>query len=214
MRPLVLLSARHKETTLKPKSLLKRFFFKRDKSSWKERYEVGRGTYGVPKIMHWGEPTTLKVGSYCSIAGGVKIFLGGNHRPDWITTYPFSIFWESAKHIPGSPTSRGDVVIGHDVWIGDSAVILSGVSIGNGAVIGASAVVSTDVAAYSIVAGNPSKHIRMRFTEEEIATLDSLSWWFWEKAKLDKAMPYLLQGDVAAINSFSIEYDQSKEHKS
>ncbi|MDA0759903.1 MAG: antibiotic acetyltransferase, partial [Proteobacteria bacterium] len=99
------------------KQSLKRLFFKKRTQFWKDRYEVGIGTYGEPTVMHWGEPTTLKVGSYCSIAGGVKIFLGGNHRPDWITTYPFSFFRESAKHFTGTPVSRGDVIIGHDVWI-------------------------------------------------------------------------------------------------
>ena len=184
--------------------------FKKKEASWKELYDVGRGTYGEPKIMHWGEAATLKVGAYCSIADGVKIYLGGNHRTDWITTYPFSIFRKSAKHIPGHPATKGDVVIGHDVWIGDDAKILSGVNIGNGAVIGSSAVVSSDVAPYSIVAGNPARHIKFRFTEAEISVLESLTWWFWDEAKLDAAMSDLLQANVEKIQRFSAEYDQGK----
>ncbi|MBN4053753.1 CatB-related O-acetyltransferase [Haliea sp. AH-315-K21] len=211
MRPWVSLSAIHREATLKPKSLLKRFFFKRDKPSWKSLYDVGPGTYGEPTVLHWGEAATLKMGSYCSIADGVKIYLGGNHRVDWITTYPFSIFRESAKNIVGHPATKGDVIIGHDVWIADDVKILSGVSIGNGAVIGASSVVSSNVAPYSIVAGNPAKPVKMRFTDDEILILQSLSWWFWDEVKLDSAMPCLLQGDVAAIHKFSIEYDQATE---
>lgn len=183
-------------------------FFKKSEPSWKEIYEVGRGTYGEPTVLHWGEAATLKVGSYCSIADGVKIYLGGNHRTDWITTYPFPIFRESAKAITGHPTTKGDVIIGHDVWIGDDAKILSGVNIGNGAVIGSSAVVSNDVAPYTIVAGNPAKPIKMRFNNEEILILESLQWWSWEEAKLDAAMPSLLQGDVALIQNFSDEYDK------
>jgi len=185
--------------------------FKKEKPSWKELYDVGRGTYGEPTVMHWGEKATLKVGAYCSIADGVKIYLGGNHRVDWITTYPFSVFRESAKQIPGHPSTKGDVIIGHDVWIGDDAKILSGVSIGNGAVIGASAVVSSDVAPYSIVAGNPARQIKMRFTEAEILILEALEWWSWNEEKLDAAMPYLLQDDVAAIQNFSSEYDQDNK---
>ena len=193
------------------KRFLIRLLFKNDqaKLSWKERYEVGRGTYGEPSIRHWKEPATLKVGSFCSIAEDVTIFLGGNHRTDWITTYPFSVFRESAKHIVGHPASRGDIIIGNDVWIGDSAVILSGVSIGNGAVIAASAVVTTDVPPYSIFAGNPAKVIRMRFEEEEIAILQSLEWWGWDDAKLDSAMPHLLNGDISALQAFSSKYDLS-----
>ena len=185
--------------------------FKKEEPSWKELYEVGPATYGEPTVLNWGETATLKVGAYCSIGGSVKIYLGGNHRVDWITTYPFSIFRKNAKYITGHPATKGDVIIGHDVWIGDDAKILSGVSIGNGAVVGSSAVVSSNVAPYSIVAGNPAKHIKMRFTDEEILTLETLSWWSWDEAKLDSAMPYLLQGDVGAIQSFSVKYDQSNK---
>lgn len=196
-----------KANRMKLKQLLKRVLFR---ASWTKRYEVGRGTYGNPEILHWGEPSTLKVGNFCSIAGGVTIFLGGNHRIDWITTYPFSVFRENAQHIKGHPASRGDVIIGHDVWIGANAVILSGVRIGNGAVIGASAVVTHDVPPYGVVAGNPAKIVKMRFNEKDIKILQSLEWWNWSDPKIDAAMPLLLNGDISALHSFSLEYDLSK----
>lgn len=194
---------------------LKRFLIKKKGSKrnvpWTEQYEVGRGTYGQPFILHWGEPTTLKVGCFCSIAGGVKIILGGNHRTDWITTYPFSSFRQSAMHIKGHPSSRGDVTIGNDVWIGEGAVIMSGVNIGNGAAIGASAVVTRYVPPYSIVAGNPANVIRILFRADEIAILNSLEWWNWDDSKLDAAMPFLLNTDISAFQAFSSEYDRSAE---
>lgn len=194
---------------MKLKKLLRGVLFRNsEKGSWKERYEVGRGTYGEPKIRRWDSPATLTVGSFCSIAKGVVIFLGGNHRTDWITTYPFTVFRESARHITGYPATRGDVVIGNDVWIGTGAMILSGVRIGNGAVIGAMAVVTRDVPPYSIVAGNPAQVVRMRFKEDEISILQSLEWWNWDDAKLDAAMPFLLNGDVSALQAFSSRYDQ------
>jgi acetyltransferase-like isoleucine patch superfamily enzyme len=200
---------------MNPKHFLKRLLFKNKKSkkeySWKERYEVGRGTYGEPEIRDWGEPTTLKVGCFCSISSGVTIFLGGNHRVDWITTYPFSVFWESAKQIDGHPASKGDVIIGHDVWIGANAVILSGVHIGNGAVIGTAAVVTHNVPPYTIVAGNPARIIRTRFKEEEIRMLQSLEWWNWDDEKLNEAMPFLLNGDVSALHAFSSKYELTSE---
>lgn len=56
--------------------------------------------------------------------------------------------------------SKGPVIIGNDVWIGDKATILAGVSIGNGAVVAANAVVTKDVPAYTVVAGNPAKIIK------------------------------------------------------
>ena len=90
-------------------------------------YDIGRGTYGNPRILRRNENTTLRIGAFCSIADDVHIFLGGNHRVDWATTFPFGEFWPEAQGIKGHPSSRGDVLIGNDVWIGRSAVILSGV---------------------------------------------------------------------------------------
>lgn len=171
---------------------------------WTERYSVGRGTYGEPEVRHWGEPATLKVGAFCSIAVDVTILLGGNHRIDWITTYPFPFFRKSAKHITGHPATKGDVIIGNDVWIGAGATILSGVRIGDGAVIGAYAVVTKDVPAYGIAAGNPAKLIRLRFSESEIATLEGIAWWNWPDSKLDLAMPLLLANDISALHAFAL----------
>lgn len=57
-------------------------------------------------------------------------------------------------------TSKGPVVIGNNVWIGDKATILPGVTIGDGSVIAANAVVTKDVPAFSVVAGNPAHVIR------------------------------------------------------
>jgi acetyltransferase-like isoleucine patch superfamily enzyme len=180
--------------------------FPRPTKAWTERFVVGRGTYGEPSILHWGENATLKVGAFCSIADGVTIFLGGNHRSDWITTYPFSVFRESAKAIVGHPATKGDVVIGNDVWIGANATVMSGVRVNNGAVIGACSVVTRDVPSYAIVAGNPAKVIRSRFSEADIESLEQLAWWNWSDSKIDAGMPHLLKGDVSALRDFANEY--------
>jgi virginiamycin A acetyltransferase len=52
---------------------------------------VGKYTYGHNniKIYYWGEETWLSIGSFCSIAENINVFLGGDHRTDWATTYPF-----------------------------------------------------------------------------------------------------------------------------
>ncbi len=84
---------------------------------------------------------------------------------------------------------------------------MSGVYIGNGAVVGACSVVTKDVPAYAIVAGNPAKLIRYRFSEDEISQLGSLAWWGWTDHKIDAGMKYLLAGDVAQLFSFSEKYD-------
>lgn len=57
--------------------------------------------------------------------------------------------------------SKGPVIIGKNVWIGDKATILPGVTIGDGAVIAANTVVTKDVPAYSVVAGNPGKVVKI-----------------------------------------------------
>jgi acetyltransferase-like isoleucine patch superfamily enzyme len=143
----------------------------------------GDFTYGNPDVLQWDEGTKLNVGKFCSIAGNVKIFLGGNHRSDWISTYPFnslSKFFPDSVNIKGHPFSKGDVIIGNDVWLADSCVILSGVTIGDGAIVGANSVVSKNIEPYQIYAGNPAKLIKNRFDENDITMLLEMKWWNWE----------------------------------
>ena len=159
------------------------------------QFEIGRGTYGTPRIRSWREGPTLRIGSFCSIAANAQIFLGGEHRTDWVTTYPFSQFWEEARHIPGHPRIKGDVVIGNDVWIGSDAIILSGVTIGDGAVIGAGAVVSRSVPPYAVVIGNPAQVVRNRFDDATIERLLALRWWSWDDAEIKRFLPLMLSDD-------------------
>ena len=159
-------------------------------------FDIGRGPYGKPKILEWGEGATLQIGSFCSISAGVQIFLGGEHRVDWVTTYPFNILWEEAHHITGHPKSKGDVHIGNDVWIGREAIIMSGVTIGDGAVIGARTVVTKDVPPYVIVAGNPASIIRKRFDDKIINRLLEIQWWSWEDSRIKKVLPMLLNNEI------------------
>jgi len=82
------------------------------------------------------------------------------------------------------------------VWIGYQSLILSGVNIGNGAIIGARSVVTKDVPAYSVVGGNPAKHIKWRFEQNMIERLQQIAWWDWNDEKVLKALPYLLSSDI------------------
>lgn len=172
-------------------------------SSIRSRFDVGRGTYGEPDVYQWGEASTLKVGAFCSFADDISIYLGGDHRVDWITTYPFTRFRKSAKHIEGHPRTKGDVNIGNDVWIGNGAAILSGVTIGDGAVIGAYAVVAKDVPPYTIMVGNPATPVRKRFSDDEIAILERIEWWCWPDSLIDEALPYLLSSDISGLAAFA-----------
>jgi acetyltransferase-like isoleucine patch superfamily enzyme len=177
---------------------VKRLWFERTQKPIQEKFpqfDIGRGTYGIPKIRSWREGPTLRIGSFCSIAANVQIFLGGEHRTDWITTYPFSLFWEEARHIEGHPRIRGDVVIGNDVWIGTDAMIMSGVTVGDGAVIGAGAVVAKSIPPYGIAVGNPAQVIRMRFDADTIDRLRGLQWWSWDDEKIKHFLPLMLSDD-------------------
>jgi acetyltransferase-like isoleucine patch superfamily enzyme len=162
-------------------------------------YLIGGASYGRPKVRFPESRAGLSIGRFCSIADGVEILLGGNHRMDWVTTYPFPEFprqWPEAAGHMGHQPSRGDVRIGHDVWLGSQSMVLSGVSIGHGAVVAARAVVTRDVPAYAIVAGNPARTIRLRFEPRAIEGLIAAAWWDWPKERIAKAMPLLMSGDV------------------
>lgn len=159
----------------------------------------GRYTYGKPHI-HWeNNKAKLVVGNFCSIASGVSIYLGGNHRTDWVTTYPFGHI-HTAKfnkfNGAGHPATKGDVIIGNDVWIGADARIMSGVTIGDGAIIANNSHVVKDVEPYSIVGGNPAKLIRHRFTSEQINKLLEIKWWNWDDQKINKFTPLLCNPDI------------------
>lgn len=157
------------------------------------RTKVGDFSYAwMPKIKSWGEGTKCRIGKFCSIAGDVQIFLGGNHRNDWITTYPFNeLLPDVYGNIKGHPMSKGDVVIGNDVWIGNNVMIMSGVTIGDGASIGAGAVVTKDVPPYAIAAGVPAVVKKYRFPPRVIKKLLKIRWWDWPLDKIAEAVPLL-----------------------
>ena len=175
--------------------------FTRDKVAY-NNYSIGIGTYGEPNILDYDGKTKLEIGCYCSIANNVKILLGGNHRTDWISTYPFSVFeqqFSNAKKVTGHPSSKGDIIIGHDVWIGDSAIILSGVTIGNGAVIAAASVITRNVGPYEIWAGNPAKLVKKRFTEEEISELLRIEWWNWNTERINSWLNQICSSNITSF---------------
>lgn len=161
---------------------------------------TGRHSYGIENIQikSWGEGAHLFVGSFCSIASQQTVFLGGNHRTDWATTFPFGhafqdVFPAGAIHGMEHPASKGHVVIENDVWIGRGCTIMSGLTIGSGSVIAAQSVVVKDVDPYTIVGGNPAKAIKQRFSMPIIEQLLELQWWSHSDAEINKIVPLLQQ---------------------
>ncbi len=148
------------------------------------QYPFGLGSYGLPVVHDWNEGSTLSIGAFTSIADGVHIFLGGHHRTDWVSSFPFPAFVEEARHIRDYGGSRGDVVIGNDVWLASGCTILSGVTVGDGAVVAACSVVTRNVEPYALVAGNPARQIGWRFDELTRRRLLDSRWWTWPEAEL------------------------------
>lgn len=163
------------------------------------RYSIGDFTYGEPEVLDWRDGGSLSIGRYTSIAENVTILLGGNHHPDWISMFPFNAFFNEAAGVREQPWSKGPVRIGNDVWIGWGATIVSGVNIGDGAVVAARAVVTKDVPPYAIVAGNPARVLRYRFTPEEIQYLLDLAWWNWNEEQVRAFCRDLMQPDFSKL---------------
>jgi acetyltransferase-like isoleucine patch superfamily enzyme len=164
-----------------------------------KKFEIGEFTYGNPTILFENEDANLTIGKYCSIANEVKIFLGGNHKTEWISTYPFSAFpnvFPEAEEIIGHPATKGNVSIGNDVWIGHGVIIMSGVTIGNGAVIAAGTLVTKDIGNYEIWGGNPSKLLKKRFDDQSIEELLKLKWWDLDISEIEQLVPILCSSNL------------------
>ncbi|AJS58692.1 CatB-related O-acetyltransferase [Paenibacillus sp. IHBB 10380] len=144
----------------------------------------------------------LIIGKFCAIASGAKFIMNGaNHNIQAFSTYPFGAFgqgWEAGlEGLSGG--SKGDTMIGNDVWIGHNATIMPGVRIGDGAIIATNSVVTKDVKPYTIVGGNPAAVIRDRFNEEVTELLLQLQWWEWDIEKITKFISVLCSNDVEQL---------------
>jgi acetyltransferase-like isoleucine patch superfamily enzyme len=134
-----------------------------DKIKSLEHLEIGKKSYGCINFIDLHTSgDMLKIGCYCSIASGAYFLLGAEHNISLISTYPFKVMQYGAKK---EGISKGGIVVGNDVWIGINVIICGGIEIGQGAVIAAGSVVTKNVEPYSIVGGNPAKHIKYRFPE-------------------------------------------------
>jgi virginiamycin A acetyltransferase len=158
------------------------------------KIEVGEFTYyndaddpalfETQNVLYTAGPEKLIIGKFCAIAEGAEFIMSSaNHPIMGSTAFPFFIFggtWleETAEFLPRI-RSRGNTVIGNDVWIGREAVIMPGVIIGDGAIVAARAVVVSDVPPYTTVGGNPARLLKKRYSDEDIDRLLRLAWWNW-----------------------------------
>lgn len=141
---------------------------------------VGHRTYGHTGIIRRGCSNTITIGKYCSIAQGIVMDSGFNHNYKFVSTYPF-------KTNLGAGTDFHekieDISIGNDVWIGEGALIFSGVKISDGAVIGARAIITKDVRPYAVVVGN-NRELKCRHDYFQISELLKIKWWDWSDEKV------------------------------
>lgn len=164
--------------------------------------DVELGDYSY--VVNDSQMTYTRVGKFCSIAAMTRIN-PGNHPMQRATQAHFT--YRASAYFPGEKDDADffawrkshRVHIGHDVWIGHGAIVLAGRRIGNGAVIAGGAVVTKDVPDYTIVAGNPARPIRRRFSESIAERLTRLQWWDWDHATLRLALPDFRELSVEAF---------------
>jgi acetyltransferase-like isoleucine patch superfamily enzyme len=137
--------------------------------------EIGRHSYvSDPGLIK----TRITIGNFTSVAPGVQMHGRVQHA---CITHPDLVSTSTHRHIPDypQPTHQDQITIGSDVWIGQQAVLLGGITVGHGAIIGAFTVVAKDVQPYAVVVGNPAIVIRHRFDQATITKLLKLRWWEW-----------------------------------
>jgi virginiamycin A acetyltransferase len=113
---------------------------------------------------------------------------------------------ERALDIVTDMQSRGDAVVGNDVWFGFQALVTPGVRIGDGAIIAAGATVTADVPPYTIVGGNPARPIRQRFDDADIARLRRAAWWDWPADLVTAHARTIMAGTPAEIERIATEH--------
>jgi len=170
---------------------------------------MGRHSYFRPRVAgHWADTARVTTGAFCGIADDAVMMPGAQHPTEWVSMYGFRPrFNLPGAYEDGLPASKGDIVIGNDVTIYWGAKVLSGVTIADGAVVGAYSVVAKDVRPYAIVAGNPAREIRRRFSDEQIEALLRIRWWEWPDEKILEAVPLLNGG---SIEQFLDRYDPAR----
>lgn len=145
-------------------------------------------------VVHDSDIIYAAVGKFCSIAAMTRIN-PGNHPMHRASQSHFT--YRASAYFPGEQDESSffdwrrsqRVTIGHDVWIGHGAIVLAGRSVGTGSVVAAGAVVTRDVAPYTIVAGNPARVVRSRFTASVAERMMALEWWDWDHDRLHAALP-------------------------
>ena len=167
---------------------------------------MGRASGVAPVVRRFkGDTGRVFIGNFVSIAEGVEFYSGGLHRTEWVSQYGLRAMLElPGAYEDGFPHGRGDIHVGHDAWLAQGSIVMSGVTIGPGAVVATRSVVTKDVGPYEIVGGVPAKRIGQRFTDEQIAALLRIAWWDWPIETVKDRVALLSSPD---IDEFIARYD-------
>lgn len=179
-------------------------------------FNIGRFTYGIQhvNVKQWGEGASLTIGSFVAIAENLTIYLGGNHRTEWASTFPFGLIFDRelpCEIDPATISTKGDVKIGSDCWIGSHVTIMSGVEVGHGSVIAAGTYLAKSVNPYSFVAGNPGRLKSYRFAENIIEQMIQLGWWDLPTEEIIAIAPLLRKPPT--MESISQIYSKLEEYR-
>lgn len=160
-------------------------------------------------VLYGYGPEKLIIGKYCALAEGTRFIMAGANHPDLgVSTFPFTIFggeWtDRTLDIMTGMETKGDTVVGNDVWIGYRSLIMPGVTIGDGAIIASQSVVVADVPPYTIVGGNPGKAVRQRFADEDVERLLRARWWDWPVELVTEHVRVIMTGTAREIEMIAI----------
>lgn len=152
-------------------------------------------------LFHYG-PGKLIIGRYCGIAREVRFLMGAGNHAMALSTFPFPMFggtWLEQMRTLRDRDTCGDLVVGHDVWIGYRATLLAGITVGAGAIIAAESVVTRDVPPYTVVAGNPATVVRERLPENDRDRMLRIAWWDWPIEQITENLHLIMGTDLDAL---------------
>ena len=175
---------------------------------------AGAEEFEQRNVLYAYGPEQLEIGRYCALGEGVRFLMAGaNHAMLGPSTFPFGIFGEpwaerTMDLVMGAP-SRGDTVVGNDVWLGYGTIVMPGVTIGDGAIVAAASVVVSDIPPYAIAGGNPARVIRQRYDDADVDRLLRAAWWDWPAELVTEHARTIMSGTPAELERIALAHRQS-----